>query len=115
MPFICYPLTSQPISLSGETYEHLIDLELVDSADMNDVLQVDVLVGSDLYWTLVTGEVRRGPSGPMDIRTRIGWILSGPVDAKETNANLTLTNTHTHTHTHTHLMWMSIQQIKVIA
>ena len=28
VPFICNPVTSQPISLSGETYEHLIDLEL---------------------------------------------------------------------------------------
>ena len=55
---------------------------------MNDVLQV--LVGPDLYWTLATGEVRRGPSEPMALHTQIGWILLGPVDAKETNVNLAL-------------------------
>ena len=67
VPFICDPVTSQPISYSRECYDHLLGLELADSADAEDVLEVDVLIGSDLYWSLVTGGVRRGRSGPTAI------------------------------------------------
>ena len=57
VPVICNPLTSQPISNTKETYEHLADLELADSANEDDCLEVDALIGSDVYWSLVTGEV----------------------------------------------------------
>ena len=57
VPLICNPLTSQPITTSGECHKHLLGLELADSADGNDVLGVDVLIGSDWYWSLVTGRV----------------------------------------------------------
>ena len=60
-----------------------LGIELADSADIGDVLEVDMLIGSDLYWSLVTRRVRRGRSGPMGVQTRIGWILSGPVDRQE--------------------------------
>jgi len=39
---------------------------------------VDILIGSDQYWQLVTGEVRRGEGGPTALHTRLGWVLSGP-------------------------------------
>ena len=94
VPFICNPLCSQPISHSRECYDHLLGLELADSAGVDDVLEVDVLIGSDLYWTLATGRVLRGRSGPMAIHTKVGWVLSGPTDRRETTANLTLTATH---------------------
>ena len=55
-------------------------IELADSADIGDVLEVDMLIGSDFYWSLVTGRVRWGRIGPMAVHTKIGWILSGPVD-----------------------------------
>ena len=37
-----------------------------------------MLVGSDFYWDLSTGQIRRGSTGPATIHTRIGWVLSGP-------------------------------------
>ena len=37
-----------------------------------------MLIGSDYYWDLATGEVCRGESGPVAINTRLGWVLSGP-------------------------------------
>ena len=95
VPLICNPLTSQPVNYSKDHYKHLVGIELVDSADIGDVLEVNMLIGSDFYWNLVTGRVRRGRSGPMAIHTKIGWILSGPVDQQEVSVNLTLTATHT--------------------
>ena len=49
VPFIFNPLTTQPIDHSGERYDHLWGLELADSADTSDILEVDVLIGSDSY------------------------------------------------------------------
>ncbi|ORU90924.1 MAG: hypothetical protein A6F71_08245 [Cycloclasticus sp. symbiont of Poecilosclerida sp. M] len=69
-------------------------LELADSADGEDVLEIDMLIGSDLYWSLVTGRVRRGSSGPMAIETKVGWVLSGPTGQQETTVNLAVTPTH---------------------
>ena len=40
-------ITTQPIRLSGERYEHLEGLDLADSADISDALEIDVLIGSD--------------------------------------------------------------------
>ena len=47
-------------------------LELADSSDAEDVLEVDVLIGSDVYWRLVTGRMRRGRTGPTVIQTKSG-------------------------------------------
>ena len=49
VPVICNPLTSQPISYTKETYDHLVDLELADSANAEDCLEVDALIVSDVY------------------------------------------------------------------
>ena len=94
IPFICNPLTAQPINDSGEHCDHLLGLDLADSAEMEDRLEVDMLVGCDLYWNLVTGRVLRGRNGPTAIHTKFGWVLSGPADQKVTSVNLSLSTTH---------------------
>lgn len=60
VPFICSQLASQPISHSRECYDHLLGLELADSAEIEDFLEIYMLIGSDLYWNLVTGRVLWG-------------------------------------------------------
>jgi hypothetical protein len=55
IPYICNPQTSQPITFSRNTYNHINELDLADSADVGVTLEVDVLLGSDTYWNLVTG------------------------------------------------------------
>ena len=95
VPVICHSLTSQPISHSRECYHHLLDLELADSANVSDVLEVDVLIGSNSYWDLATRRIIRGGSGPTAIHTRVGWVLSGPADQQEGTANLIVASMHT--------------------
>ena len=94
VPFICNPLTTQPIDLSRNHYDHLRGLDLADSADVRDTLETDLLIGSDVYWNLATGRVIRGRSGPLAIQTKVGWVLSGPVDQSQTSVHLTFTATH---------------------
>jgi hypothetical protein len=72
---ICEPLAGQPISGCVEENQHLARLNLADFSDGSSSLEVDILIGSDYYWSLVTGEVCRGNSGPIAIQT---WVLSGP-------------------------------------
>ena len=54
-------------------------LRLADYCAEGETLNVDILVGSDYYWTLVTGHTIRGTRGPTALHTKLGWVLSGPV------------------------------------
>ncbi|XP_003367224.1 zinc knuckle protein [Trichinella spiralis] len=40
-------------------------------------LMVDVLVGIDYYYELVTGRIRRATGGSVAVETRLGWITCG--------------------------------------
>ena len=40
----------------------------------------DILVGSDNYWKLVTGDILKVENGPTAMQTRLGWVLAGPVE-----------------------------------
>ena len=81
VPLICPQLTCQSISRSGERYPHLAGLQLADSANAHDCLEVDLLIGSDYYWSLVTGGMRKGANGLSAVHTRVGWGLwpGGPL------------------------------------
>ena len=54
-------------------------LPLADPSDGQEQLDVSILIGGDQYWSFITGETRRGQSGPVAIRSNLGWVLSGPV------------------------------------
>ncbi|KAL9977059.1 hypothetical protein ACROYT_G014423 [Oculina patagonica] len=41
---------------------------------------IDMLIGCDYYWDFVTGETRRGDEGPIAVKSKLGWLLSGPVN-----------------------------------
>ena len=56
VPHICEPLTTQPIAKCLDFYPHLSGLELADDP-LDEIHEIDMLIGSDFYWELVTGEV----------------------------------------------------------
>ena len=55
-----------------QCYDHLANLDLADSSKVGEELQIDVLIGSDHYWQLVTGQIIQGDSGPTVIHTHLG-------------------------------------------
>ena len=59
-------------------YPHLEGLALADSLD-DSCGDIDILIGSDYYWDLVSGETIRGDSGPTAVSSKFGWLLSGPL------------------------------------
>ena len=41
---------------------------------------IDVLIGSDCYRTIIAGQTIMGDQGPVAIDSKLGWLLSGPLD-----------------------------------
>ena len=80
VPLICEPLANQPIAYCQAEYHHLAQLELADVCEKGGDMPIDVLIGSDHYWKLVTGKVVKGKRGPAAVYTKLGWVLSGPAD-----------------------------------
>ena len=91
VPSICEPIACQPVDTCVTADEHLMCLDLADPTDGTSQLPVDLLIGCDYYWDLVTGSICRTESGPTAIHTKLGWVLSGP----------TLSSGSTRTHTAT--------------
>ena len=92
VPHICDAIPVPSITATG-AYEHRSGLELADSGD---VLEIDILVGSDHYWEVVTGRIIRGASGPAAVETRLEWVLSGPVEGV-TQESIAINFISTHT------------------
>ena len=102
MPIICEPLVGQPISSCVNQEPHLRGLELADFSSTESSMPVDVLIGADYYWQLVTGRISRGTNGPIAVHTKLGWVLSGPSchdEPGQCSMNLSVTYTlHAETH-----------------
>ena len=43
-----------------------------------------MLIGSNFYWNFVTGNVAKSSEGPVAVDSKLGWLLSGPIDSGET-------------------------------
>ena len=57
VPHICDPPMAQSINVNSSD---LSQLDLADTMDSRTTMDVDVLIGSDVYWSLVMGEIVRG-------------------------------------------------------
>ena len=96
VPLICESLSGQPVVCAAERYPHLSKLELADAFEDGDNLDVDVLIGSDHYWKVVSGRVIQAAHGPTALKTKFGWVLSGPAHGLSNGshgANLLITHT----------------------
>ncbi|XP_011407350.1 PREDICTED: uncharacterized protein LOC100637140 [Amphimedon queenslandica] len=84
VPLICEPLVGLSLTDCIRGYDHLKDLDLEDPGTNGDVIELDILIGLDYYWDIVSGEVLRGDSGPTALYSSLGWLLSGPVASAST-------------------------------
>ena len=61
--------------------------------------EIDVLIGSDFYWSIVTEGLKQGDKGQIAINSKLGWLLSGPIhnssNARGTQTGLILTDSGT--------------------
>ena len=81
VPVICSPISNQAVELAMKQYPHLRGLNLADNSSPSNDVDIDILIGADFYWNFVSNESRRGEQpGPVALLTRLGWVLSGPID-----------------------------------
>ena len=62
-------------------YEHLSNIYFSDVSKL-DILEIDILIGSNYLWNFQEGQVIRGGlKQPVVVKTALAWVLSGPVAA----------------------------------
>jgi len=88
-PKICSPVTAR-IDVAQLT--KLQNFELADYDPNRSSGKIDVLIGSDYYWDVVSGDVVREGTGPVAIRSIFGWILSGKIKCRRNIQNLIISN-----------------------
>ena len=68
-------------------FHHLRKLWFADASRLEDKLCVGILVGIDYIWSLVEEQTIRGePGEPVAVKTKLGWVLSGPLKGKKLNS-----------------------------
>jgi len=96
VPYLCEPLSVQPISFFQESFNHLSSVELADKSNRTTHMEVDILIGSEYYRKLMTGDMRRSEDGLVALYYKFGWVLSGPVSiAGQERSTTNLITTHT--------------------
>lgn len=85
--FSCDTFTS-PIK-NYHRLSHLEGLELADNRNNPDG-SIDLLIGPDHYWNLVSGGTRTGVGGPTAVSSSLGRLLSGAVNDKESGVHSNL-------------------------
>ena len=97
---ICYPIEEQVINIAQENYSHLRNLKLADSNPENLPMDIDILIGAQDYWNFIEQKTVRGTNGPTALASKLGYILSGPVESKlvksvkSTSSNNNIVSTH---------------------
>ena len=87
-PVICSSVSTR---INIQEFPHLDGLQFADNLDGEDQ-SIDMLLGADYYYRIVTGEVIKGDTGPTAVGSKLGWLLLGP------------TSTTTSLHTMSHLV-----------
>ena len=82
MDKICSPLQWNYINRYISLYPHLEGLPLADEGDNGEMQEVSLLIGLDYYHNVVIGDIIRGEEGPVAVRSKFGYILSGSVKFK---------------------------------
>ena len=94
-PMICSP---PPSHVDLTKLPKLQDLNLADYSSSTSHDVIDILVGSDYYWSIVTGEVMKTEMGLVAVNSKLGWLLSGPTDSCTTeivtHSNLVISSVH---------------------
>ena len=66
-------------------------------ADSGFTDEIDLLIGSDFYWSIATGKTKTDKNNePVTVETKLGWVLNGPVTSFEVSKNLTSESEYSH-------------------
>ena len=72
-------------------FKHLKNLKLADSNSNNENSCVDILIGSDFLWDIFESQIiRREPAMSTAMKTKFGYVLSGPISKVQNNEGSSL-------------------------
>ena len=73
---ICSPLQGQEVKFAKEHYAVLFHVDLADGSP-GPQAEINILIGADVMWKILTGEVRRGekPNEAVALGTHLGYVL----------------------------------------
>lgn len=88
---LCFLKIFSPLAtnLDISRYPHLQGL---DFADVNIVdgscPAINILIVSEYYFEILTGEIVRGDSGLVAVNSKFGWVESGPMQDRRENLDI---------------------------
>ena len=82
IPALCVPTIMDDLSQTcyAQGHRNLSDLDLKNA---NVTGRIDLLIGCDVYWDLMTGEIRNAFQGLVAMNSVFGWIVSGRQSSNE--------------------------------
>ena len=86
VPTLAPPLQNS-VRMDVSKLPYLKDLRLAHPITEDDNFEITILVGADYYWTFVQDQVIHG-DGPTAVKSRLGYLLSGPLSQPPAAVNL---------------------------
>ena len=77
VPSIATPIDNRKLQAVRDL-PYLLGLKLAHPVTRDTSFTISLLIGADHYWDIVEDEIIRG-KGPTAVRSKIGYLLSGPV------------------------------------
>ncbi|XP_048745808.2 uncharacterized protein LOC125658566 [Ostrea edulis] len=75
---------------------YIRNLKLAHRLAVNDKFEVQLLIGADYYWSFVEDNIRG--NGPITVKSKLGYLLSGPINRKSTNQGASTATLHILSH-----------------
>ena len=90
VPKLAAPLQNS-VRMEINKVPYLKNLQLAHPVSEDDNFEINVLVGADYYWTFIQDQIIRG-NGPTAVKSRLGYLLSGPLLKPSTAVHLVHVN-----------------------
>ncbi|XP_074657161.1 uncharacterized protein LOC141910324 [Tubulanus polymorphus] len=73
---------TEPLLVPASTVEipEYKGLTLAHSIDHSESFEVELLIGADFYYQFICDEIIRTKSGPIALKSKLGYLIAGPVD-----------------------------------
>ena len=79
---ICPPLAREAVPPEILDSKYLRGLDMAQDYSSPNLEEIDVLIGLDAYWSLVTGRIKRKKGSPIAVESILGWILQANPDTE---------------------------------
>lgn len=84
VPKICDYISYERIKWHTLDYDCFKDLPFADKSITgkynNNNQSIDILIGADYYWSLIEDHIIRTKKGPVAIKSKLGYVISGPIN-----------------------------------